>query len=81
METKENQLAQLREWLAVARTKKYGKRDKRRFARLEYDGAIVTMDLSEAIDWVSDADEGTYTLGSVFMTEAGYEKLPEFEGF
>lgn len=79
--SKETQLAQVREWIAAAKGRTYKKSDKRRYARLGYDGMQVTMDLSEAEDWISDAKEGTYTLEEAWLTIKQFEALPEFGGF
>jgi hypothetical protein len=79
--TKSQQLAQIREWIAAAKGRTYRKGDKRRYVKLEYDCQGVTMPPSEAEDWIGDADGVTYVMQEVWMTEAQYNKLPEFEGF
>lgn len=79
--TREQQLAQVREWMAAANGRTYRKSDKRRYVKLEYDNQYVTMPPSSAIDWISDSEDATYLMSEVWMTEAQYNKLPEFEGF
>jgi len=81
LSTKADQLSKVREWITAAKGKTYKKRDKRRFARLGFDGMLVTMELSEAEDWISDAPEGTYTLAEAWLTVKQFEDLPEFAGF
>lgn len=81
MATKEQQLAQVREWMAAASGRTYRKNDKRRYVKLEYDNQHVTMPPSEALDWLEDSPDGTYVMSETWMTEAQYNKLPEFQGF
>ncbi len=77
----EAQLARVREWIASAKDRKYRKSDKRRYAKLSYDGQFVIMTPSEAEVWLDDCWDETYVLDEVWMTEKQYEDLPEFEGF
>lgn len=79
--SRELQIAQVREWMVAANGRTYKKRDKRLFVRLEYDNQSVTMHPSEALDWLSDSEDATYHMMDVWMTQAQFEKLPEFEGF
>lgn len=80
-QTKESQLAQVREWIESAKGRKYRASDKRRYAKLKYDGQFVIMTPSEAEDWLNDSPDETYVLEEVWMTERQYGDLPEFEGF
>lgn len=79
--TKAQQIERLQAWLEDAKHRIYLKRDKRRYVKLEYDNQSVTMPPSEALDWISDSEDATYLMSEVWMTEAQYNKLPEFEGF
>jgi hypothetical protein len=78
--TKETQLATLNEWIESARKRTYKETDKRRYAKLTYDGSFVIMEPFEAIDWLTDSDE-RYELSEIWMTDDEHEALPEFTGF
>lgn len=81
LSTKAEQIAKVREWIASANGRKYRANDKRRYAKLKYDGSFVIMTPSEAEDWLNDSPDETYVLEEVWMTERQYGNLPEFEGF
>lgn len=81
--TKEQQLAQIREWITSAAGRIYKPNDKRRYAVLGCDGSYgspAVMTLHEAERWIMDG-EGAYMLSERWMTAKQYERLPEFEGF
>lgn len=80
--TKEQQLAQIREWMTSASGRIYKPNDKRRYAVLGYDGQSAVMTPQEAERWLLDFDnQDEYSLSERWMTPAQYERLPEFEGF
>lgn len=79
--TKDQQLVQVREWIAAGKGRTYKKRDKRRYVNLSLGNQSVTMEPSEAEDWINDGDGNTYEMKEVWMTPKQYEDLPEFEGF
>lgn len=77
----DQQLAQIREWIAAAKGKTYKKRDKRRYVKLCLGNQCVTMEPSEAEDWLNDGEDQTYEMSETWLTVKQYEDLPEFEGF
>lgn len=54
-------------------------RDKLRFLKLTVDGTSCICTPSEAGDMMDSPDE--YTVTEVWMTQAQYDALPEFQGW
>lgn len=58
------------------------KQDKKRFVRLSYDGSSCICRPEEVDDMMRDADDPDgYTREDVWMSEAAFNKLPDFAGF
>lgn len=53
--------------------------DKRRYVKLKHDGASVILDPAEVTDFMDGNDD--YEVEDVWMSDAEYEALPEFQGF
>lgn len=54
------------------------KRDKIRFLKVTFDGTSCICEPREAADMMDDPE---YTVSEVWMTQAQYDALPEFQGW
>jgi hypothetical protein len=57
------------------------RRDKIRFVRLEYDGARFVVPPDEAQIILDTDAPAEYKVTPVWMTQAEFDALPEFQGF
>lgn len=55
--------------------------ERKRFVRIEHDGASCICRPNEVDDMIDDGDPGQYKITDAWMTEKEFDTLPEFVGF